>query len=287
MAKILILVVTVLGCLSATAQTVDGSADVLSTAGRAECGYVQLWEDGPRWATFNVGATITDYGQLQEGADPTPFYNYKELAPYYNTANIGGSYPWNNPNHNGRQMTWTSSVETGLADVAATLWGSNWCTPTREQMDSLQNPVCGLTTWTWYDGVESQYKPGCVLSGYKVSGVGAYADKAIFLPATGCFYHDHDAIYGAGNYADYWTGTPSDDENAYSFGFLRTERRNLEPFERAYGESIRPVLADGVPTSLSSVRTVTKPTKFIHNHQLVIRHGKQHYNVLGIALSDK
>ena len=56
-----------------------GTADVSGTdAGRSSCGWVQLWENGPKFAEFNVGATITDYTSATD----------------YTTANIGGYYGW-------------------------------------------------------------------------------------------------------------------------------------------------------------------------------------------------
>lgn len=233
----------------------DGSAAVSSTAGRTYCGYVQLWAGGPKWATFNVGATITDYANLTIGADATSFNNNTDQAPYYNTANCGGLYAWNQPNYNGRQTTWTSSVTTGVADVATTLWGSNWKIPTRQQLDTLQNSSYGKTTWTWCDGSTTQYVAGCTLKGYKVSGVGAYADKCIFLPAAGYFYYNDATVDDASYYGDYWSGTVYDSYSAYSLSFY-SSNRYMDNLSRGYGRSVRAVLVEDAPSAFAGVEMV-------------------------------
>ena len=46
-----------------------GYASVEPNLGRSSCKWVQLWENGPRWAEFNVGATIESYSELVSGKD--------------------------------------------------------------------------------------------------------------------------------------------------------------------------------------------------------------------------
>lgn len=222
---------------------IDGSAAVSSTAGRTSCEYVQLWEGGPKWATFNVGATITDYANLTVGADATPYDEYQDQALYYNTSNVGGLYAWNQPNYNGRKTTWSYSVTTGVADVATTLWGSNWKTPTRQQLDTLQNSSYGKTTWTWCDGSTMQYVPGCTLKGYKVSGVGAYASKSIFLPAAGWFDCANGAVNDASNDGSYWSSTVYGSSHAYYMGF-NSDYRDMGYGYRENAPSVRAVLVE-------------------------------------------
>jgi len=195
----------------------NGFAEVLSSSGRTSCEYVQLWEGGPKWATFNIGATINDYAQLTVGADPTPFYNYTDQAPYYNTANVGGLYPWYNPNLNGRKTTWDKNdVSTGISDVATTLWGSNWKTPSFIQLIALLDndtlwgygdTIFGETTWTSCDGSKTQYVAGCTLKGVKISGVGDYAMNSIFLPVAGNFISNSGTIQDASDRGNYWANT--------------------------------------------------------------------------------
>lgn len=218
-------------------------AVVNSNSGRTSCEWVQLWENGPKWATFNVGATITDYANLTIGEDPISFSGYTKQAPYYNTANVGGLYPWNNPNINGRTTTWKST--TGIADVATTIWGNNWETPTSKQLDTLLVDITyGKTTWTWCDGNTVQYVAGCVLKGYKVSGVGDYAQFSIFLPAAGYYDKSSGKIAYASSYGKYWSGTVS----YYDFLYFYTGY-HVRASNRENGNSVRAVLADNtVPT---------------------------------------
>lgn len=233
-----------------------GNASVSSSSGRTSCEWVQLWEGGPKWATFNVGATITNYANLTVGADATPFYGYTtDQAPYYNTANVGGLYAWNQPNYNGRQTTWTEDgITTGVADVATTLWGSNWETPTYEQLDTLRNSSYGKTTWTWCDGSTTQYVPGCTLKGYKVSGVGAYADKCIFLPAAGDFDYRDGTVYNASSDGKYWSSTMAGSDSACYLDFY-SSRRGMNSGYREYGQSGRAVLVETNSTILDPIST--------------------------------
>lgn len=239
---------------------ITGNAIVSSTSGRSSCVWVQLWEKGPRWATFNVGATITNYANQTVGADATSYNNNVDQASYYNTANVGGLYAWNQPNYNGRKTTWTNSVTTGVADVATTLWGSNWKTPTRPQLDTLQSSYYNKTIWTWCDGSTTQYVPGCTLKGYKVSGVGAYADKSIFLPAVGFFNHNYGLIYDASNNGRYWSGTPQGSGlfYAWDFSFITTNRRGMSNDNSMFGLAVRAVLAETNSTAVESNSTQNK-----------------------------
>jgi len=242
-----------------------GTATVSSSACRTSCDYVQLWAGGPKWATFNVGATITDYANLSNGADATSFYSYADQAPYYNTANVGGLYPWNNPNLNGRTTTWTSSVSTGISDVATTLWGSNWKTPTKAQLDTLcdENGTYGKTTWTWCDGSTTQYVAGCTLKGYKVSGVGDYANYSIFLPAAGYFDYYKGTVYNASDHGYYWSSTEGDSGDAYYYLYFGSNYRSVyDSSIREFGLPVRAVLGDNavVQPATNNEQPVTNVT---------------------------
>jgi len=227
-------------------------AAVNSSSGRTSCEWVQLWEGGPKWATFNVGATITDYANLTKGADLTSFFNAFDQVQQCNTDNAGGLYAWNNPNFNGRKTTWTSSISTGISDVATTLWGSNWKTPTKTQIDTLQNSTYGKTTWTWCDGSTTQYVEGCSLKGFKVSGKGKYTENAIFLPAAGYFNVSNGNIVDPGNVGHCWSSTKYGSDYIYSLTFRSLDYNVISDVvysSQWYGLSVRAVLVDNtVPT---------------------------------------
>ena len=217
-----------------------GSASVSSTDGRTSCGWVQLWEGGPKWAEFNVGATISSYGSLESGTDATT-----GNVAYYNTANVGGLYAWGTPGANGRKTTWDSDVTTGTKDVATELWGSNWQEPTSTQLNALKN--ANNCVWTWCDGSTTRYVSGCTLAGYKVSGKGgtAYANNSIFLPATGFFNYISNsmAVISADSYGYYWSSTPYGSDKAYILEIRSGYSSVYEDTPRKCGMSVRAVLS--------------------------------------------
>lgn len=262
---------------------VDGSADVLATSGRTTCDYVQLWNNGPMWATFNVGATISDYTNLQVGADPTPLTSQVD-APYYNTANVGGLYPWRNPNANARYTTW-NGVQTNVADVATTNWGSNWKTPSKSDLTSLMSS--SYTVWIWCDGVNSQYVPGCTLSGYKVCGKGAFADRSIFLPETGYFQYSEERIYLSGR-GSYWSsnaGSTYGYSVAYELSFSLYGSIDVKTDFDKNGIAVRAILdPTAIPSSLETTVSEKSAQKVIENNQLVIICDGIRYNAFGMRL---
>ena len=225
-------------------RATTGSAAVNSTAGRTSCRWVQLWENGPKWAEFNVGATITSYeyeslsktadsgSTWEDGENPTD-----ETKQLYCTANVGGLYAWGTPATNARTNPWPYVQEhiSPGDDVATSLWGDNWQTPDRVHINNLVNrsdshydlneedsrhykydfdELTGddiLTVWTWCDGSTTQYVPGCTLKGYKISGKSGtvYQNNCIFLPAAGFYICES---YMLGNYQTgisihYWSST--------------------------------------------------------------------------------
>lgn len=147
-----------------------GTASVLESAGRPnnECGWVQLWENGPRFATMFVGSTEADYSNCTS----------------YSQEYCGGMYGSN-------------------SDAATAVWGPDWAVATLEDYRQM---YAGFNTsseqdmqlsptepnegtnciWEWMDGSTKQYTSGCTIKGWKVSGKGAYAANSIFFPLSGC-----------------------------------------------------------------------------------------------------
>ena len=234
---------------TATVPT-KGSATVTGTnAGRSTCGWVQLWEGGPKWAEFNVGATITDYA------------NVTATSNQYTTANVGGLYTWGGTNEH-RDGTTTDDHIDGRSDLTATnntayaLWGSRWKMPTKANLDdlragvSISGTVTGgtffmgtNTIWTWCDGSDEQYVSGCTLAGWKVSGkTGDYANNSIFLPAAGAF-NAEGVLDVVGTYGGYWSSTADGQNHSYNLD-LTNRTQGVYDCERCIGISVRAVLAD-------------------------------------------
>lgn len=117
--------------------------------------WVQLWEDGPKFAEYNVGAENN------------------------NAWDCGGYYYW------GRSVNCDTNVEnykktndplTDEEDTATNLWGSNWRMPTSQELEEL----CNKCDKTWTDDYQ-----GTGVKGLVFTGKGPYKSNSIFLPAAG------------------------------------------------------------------------------------------------------
>ena len=117
--------------------------------------WVQLWEGGPKFAEYNIGAS---------GATGT-----------------------------GTPMTFTDATKSGADYV----WGANWRTPNKEEMDELW-----LATQEEDEAkVICEYTQEGGIYGFKFTGKGAYADNSVFFPAADL------ASDSESGQAAYWSGT--------------------------------------------------------------------------------
>ena len=121
---------------------------------------------GTQWATFNVGASSPEeYGD---------YFAWGETEPkeYYGS---WSSYKWNGDND---EMT-KYNEEDGLTellpedDAATANWGSDWQTPSFDQLNELGSGIYTNLTWTTMGGVEG------ILITSKSN------NNSIFLPAAG------------------------------------------------------------------------------------------------------
>lgn len=226
-------------------QVTKGSATVSGSTTRNTCGWVQLWEGGPKWAEFNVGSTISSYSSTTE----------------YSTANVGGYYEWGgttdkdtgnaeNVNYSGYPSDISGTGVPGsstLGDTAKLLWGENWKMPSKENLNNLMNMdengtalTTDLTTWEYCDGSTKQYVPGCTLAGYKVSGVGNYSNSCIFLPFAGYFTTEELDSLGSGGF--FWSSTP--DNLCAKYLFSDDSSMIMTEGDRCIGRSVRAILAE-------------------------------------------
>ena len=192
-----------------------GEATVSSTAGISgnKVKWVQLWENGPKFAEFNVGATsATDYG---------------------------GYYTWDGTYNNDPNLSWTDDHNklhetdndnlTSTEDTATALWGENWRMPTKVELDNLLSNC--TVAWTNVNG-----KNGC-----KFTGKGAYASNSVFLPAAGdCSCGD---AYDQGDDGYYCSSTPCGSDEAYYLHF-DSGGQGVSDYYRSLGVSVRAVLAE-------------------------------------------
>ena len=171
--------------------------------------WVQLWAGGPKFAEFNVGATLaTEYG---------------------------GYYTWGGTYKNGKDIAWDGtynegpSVLSGADDTATKLWGSNWRMPTSDELEALLYEC--TCTWT-------ASPAGLLCKGKEGT---AYAYNSIFLPAAD--YCQNGDLFGVGRYGYYWSSTPEDHNNAYFLDFS-SYNQNVVGQNRDYGFSVRAVLKE-------------------------------------------
>lgn len=194
----------------------QGTAGVnSSTGGRSSCEWVQLWDGGPKFAKFNVMATITSYANL---------------SATYNNPNVGGLFAWRNPNENSRSsgVDWTKTNYTSnVADIAGTLWGSYWRDPTAQELQGLRDNC----TWTWVDGSNLKYESGCKLKGFKVTGKGNYSYNSIFLPAGG--YYEPKTVYNKGQAMYLWSSSANSSNFPYRLGC-----QNADKDQNVYGQYV-------------------------------------------------
>lgn len=210
---------------------------------------VQLWEGGPYWATTNVGAEEPwEYGY---------YFWWGDTVGYFRSGGI-----WTD-GHDYSGVTWVSSkgvrknnspftqsscptygkadselLSAGYIDSTGNLapehdashvhWGGTWRMPTADEVDALVSNC--TATWITTNGV----------SGQLVTGKGDYANRSIFLPATGTGV-DSKLDY-PGSYGPYWSSTSElgslNDSWRLYFNSSNFSRNSIH---RYCGQSVRPV----------------------------------------------
>ena len=90
----------------------------------------------------------------------------------------------------GITMTFTEATS------AEYVWGANWCTPSKDDMEHLMTAAMGVTD----DKVKCEYTQENSIWGFKFTGLtDGYTGNSVFFPAQG-----GDSDFG---YADYWSAT--------------------------------------------------------------------------------
>lgn len=164
---------------------------------------VQLWANGPYFATMNIGATSeTDYGN---------YFAWGGTIAYAD--GDGKHFVEDDYNKDFVPLS-------GATDTATKLWGSNWRMPSREDFENL---IRNCTySFPALDVVNS-------VSGKTLTGKEAYLSNSIFLPAAG-YCEDHSegtVLYAGGVSGCYWSSVPAEDNGhnriAGYFTFMHQE----------------------------------------------------------------
>lgn len=155
----------------------EGITGKAKRKGGIDVKWVRLWENGPKFAEYNVGANKPE--------------------------DNGGLYRWGGTQDGGEDLY--EGNERPLPadyDTATQLWGDNWRMPREEELKALINEDnCSITWCENYNNTGSK--------GYLFTGKGDYKDCSIFIPAAG--YRNSYGTYCGNtltdNYLYYWSST--------------------------------------------------------------------------------
>ena len=199
---------------------------------------VQLWKGGPYWATKNIGAGEPwDSGYYFWWGDTVGYTNTGSawISVKDGTAISFGSSGMAASTHGKNNSALLSAGyidSTGNLvaehDAATAHLGPPWRMPTDAEFSALINNC--TSTWIATNGVY----------GRLVAGVGAYANRSIFLPAAGI---GNDSILDyAGSVGHCWTSTPNSDNSDRAWHLYFHSGRFYRNFSyRDFGQSVRPV----------------------------------------------
>ena len=133
--------------VDAPPATTGTAAVTVEGAGITSCDWVQLWADGPKFATMNLGETTV-------------------------TGNT-------------KTYTWTESGSDN--DAATVNWGSNWKVPTKEEMNELFLATSSKEADRSSSKITCEYTTyeNTGVYGFLFKGEGDFAENSLFLPADG------------------------------------------------------------------------------------------------------
>jgi len=204
-----------------------------------EQGKVQLWEGGPYWATWNIGADKLEDSGLYFWWGDTVGYR-REGGAWVASDGSSRNFKFseeNTPTYGKDDATlqregWITSagVLAPKHDATHVHWGGGWRMPTVQELGDLGSK-CDWT-WTTVNGVK----------GHVVKGRGAYAGACIFLPAAGYGYGT--SLTNAGSDGGYWSSVPRSGSSRSRSWILRfySGGHDTNDDRRDYGQSVRPVL---------------------------------------------
>ena len=200
---------------------------------------VQLWANGPFWATTNIGAEKPeDHGYYFWWGDTVGYYRWNNAVWLpndssssnfsFNKANTP-TYGKDNDTLQGEGWITADEVLAPEHDAAHVHWGGRWRMPTDQEFSDL-GTYCDWTLMTT-NGVY----------GYEIRGRGNYASNSIFLPA-GTGLGDGTSLYGPNSYGGYWASVPSLNDSCTAGGRdFNVGSVSWRTFERCFGRSVRPV----------------------------------------------
>ena len=197
-------------------------------------GGVQLWKNGPYWATTNIGADKPeDYGLYfwwgdTKGYSPASAWEFSFDFDDENPA----IYTYGKSESELQKAGWLTSdgVLAPKHDAAHVHWGGKWRMPTYKEMTDLGTKC----EWFW-----TTMRNG--IRGNVVRGKGNYASASIFLPAAG--YGRGTLRNPTGSDGRYWSSVPHPDYDYAAWAILFNSGYHYQGYYdyRYCGFPIRPV----------------------------------------------
>ena len=210
----------------APTPTTTGTAKATIGELQVDVRWIQLWENGPKFAEYNVGVTN---GKAES------YGGYYTWGGTYNNDSYLPGFSWND-DHNLLHTTDNDNL-TSTEDTATKLWGENWRMPTKAELEALINSTNCTVEWTTVGGVY----------GRKFTGkTEPYSSNSVFLPAAGCCYKnsDGDIEHDSGRDGYYWSSTSNGSNSAYFLYFFESSFQTVDGNARYIGSSVRAVLAE-------------------------------------------
>jgi len=199
-----------------------GTAKLLGAATSFDNTYdaVQLWENGPYWATTNIGANAeTDYGYYFA-------WGYTD-ACIRNSDNNGWVLASDGKTVKQFNATYYPH-KSDFIDAAKVYWGTDWSTPTDADFSNLIN-----SEYTEVENVTEGIK------GRRIKGKTgtAYEGCSIFLPAAGSGSAGN--LSYAGTHCCYWSSV--EDTEDYAWYLTTFPSLKVNKYGKHYGYPVRPV----------------------------------------------
>lgn len=198
---------------------------------------VQLWANGPYWATTNIGAEEPEeYGYYFWWGDTVGYKRENNVWVASNGYSSNFSfddacaptYLKNVAELKSKGWITRAGVLVPSHDAAHVHWGGKWRMPTAQELEDLTT----YCNWTWAtsNGVR----------GYVVRGRGSYASASIFLPCASAGYGTSLSNVGSNGY--YWSSVPSSEyvSESWSLSFGSTYHDTYDQ-KRYCGAPVRPV----------------------------------------------
>jgi len=181
-----------------------GTAKATINGKQVDVPWVQLWPGGPKWACYNVGATVFDYTKITEGIAS----DFDDSESDASDAYLGGLYCWGGSTNRPTSFdgyTGKTNLPSNY-DTATRVWGENWRTPTKEEFEALMSK-CFAHAITW-DTPETPFSDKNYIEGILFfGGSGNHSENMLFFPTTGSW--DGSGFDRRTMNVSYWTSTYS------------------------------------------------------------------------------